>query len=517
MSQLLTPEEKLAHVEELFVGLGYEHAQLRREFPVLTTAGLVKAPLVAFASDHQHDMTTSALVGAPINGTGPTSYLELARALASPIAFLAADEHVEVWRVAAHTTADEPLHRVTYDQRRIEGRLRAVLDPERLAAQKNEAQQLSLFERRDDLLAYARAVTTEILSARVDTAMRFAVKSLNPSIHPTAPREAARMVVGAVSALMIGDKHFAAVEPGSELAIARKMYPDYFEWMTDLDPYQRDVLSEVSGLLRTDLSYEPLDASIVSGVYEQVMAEQPERKRLGIFYTPPWLASRIVSQIPIEHISPDERCVLDPACGSGTFLLASYDRLIGAMPRSWPHAERAAVARSKLAGADTDEFAVEISRLALLLNAQPDGNGFDVLVRDISEPTVEAVTASIVVTNPPWRHTRSFRGSRHEVSDDFVLRLLDLVSPEGFLSVVLPVGFCHRGRAGKQDKLSPRGHRCSNSGAYQRTPSGTLDSLRASYSCNLRPKPGPMYFGALWEGQAGTTGSGKARLEMKPT
>jgi hypothetical protein len=471
LSATLEIEGRIVHLQVLFEDVGYGEAHIRRDFPVLTLTGTESAPLAAFSAAERHDVTTSTMLGAATNGVGPSAHLNVARALASPVAFIAGDASIDIWKVGVAPEADEPMHSLTYGESSIQGRLRSALRSDRLLAAKDPNPQMSLIAESDDLLAYARRVTTNVLSDRVSVAMQHALTRLRaprdstvPSVRAQKPREdparrASGLVVGAVAALMVADKTGPHGDP-SEFDVARSQYPTYFSWLSDLTERECEVLGEVRGVLREDLNYEPLDATVVSGVYEQVMADRPERKRLGIFYTPPWLARRVMERVPIEDIPPDDRLVCDPACGSGTFLLAAYDRLYGALPTRLGEHGRRAKAQSQLAGYDTDEFAVEIARLALLVSSLPIAGAFDVNSRAIEDAAHALPTATrptCVVTNPPWRHTRSKDGRRHEVSDEFLVRLMDLVKPNGFLAAVLPVGFLSsRKSADVRDQLTRR-------------------------------------------------------------
>src|SRR3712207_3004908 len=46
--------------------------------------------------------------------------------------------------------------------------------------------------------------------------------------------------------------------------------------------------------------------------------------------------------------------------------------------------------------------------------------------------------AAAVVSNPPWRDVRSESGSRKQVADAFLLRMVDFARPGGFFGAVVP-------------------------------------------------------------------------------
>lgn len=77
-----------------------------------------------------------------------------------------------------------------------------------------------------------------------------------------------------------------------------------------------------------DFRYIPVE--LVSAVYDRFLGEkEAERRETGAFYTPMFLADTVVSQV-WDMLSPavrDQGRFLDPACGSGVFLVRSFQRL----------------------------------------------------------------------------------------------------------------------------------------------------------------------------------------------
>jgi hypothetical protein len=74
--------------------------------------------------------------------------------------------------------------------------------------------------------------------------------------------------------------------------------------------------------------YIPIE--LVSAVYDRFLGEkEEERREQGAYYTPMFLADTVVSQV-WELLPPEVRengQFLDPACGSGVFLVRSFQRL----------------------------------------------------------------------------------------------------------------------------------------------------------------------------------------------
>jgi SAM-dependent methyltransferase len=95
------------------------------------------------------------------------------------------------------------------------------------------------------------------------------------------------------------------------------------------------------------------------------------RHRLGEYYTPDWLAERVVTMVTgaRERIDPSVR-VLDPACGSGTFLAEVITRMVAGSGRLDP--DRAVVAITEnVVGFDLSPLAVQASKVNYLLAIAP--------------------------------------------------------------------------------------------------------------------------------------------------
>ena len=70
------------------------------------------------------------------------------------------------------------------------------------------------------------------------------------------------------------------------------------------------------------------DEDILKGVYQELI-DLDTRHALGEYYTPDWLCERIVKEFDFK---PTDK-ILDPSCGSGSFLRAAIHRLKRTKPR----------------------------------------------------------------------------------------------------------------------------------------------------------------------------------------
>ena len=75
-----------------------------------------------------------------------------------------------------------------------------------------------------------------------------------------------------------------------------------------------------------DSTGNKLPNDVAAILYETIIPPD-ERRQLGEYYTPNWLARSIVRELVTE---PLNQHVLDPACGSGTFVAEAITHFIEA-------------------------------------------------------------------------------------------------------------------------------------------------------------------------------------------
>jgi len=114
----------------------------------------------------------------------------------------------------------------------------------------------------------------------------------------------------------------------------------------------------------------------------ELEAKRLKRKQQGIYYTPKFVVDYIVRETVgrfLKEQSHNEIVnikILDPACGSGSFLIRAYDELLnyhayqkGKSPAELDQWERLPILTGNIFGVDLDRQAVEIARLNLLLRS----------------------------------------------------------------------------------------------------------------------------------------------------
>lgn len=110
----------------------------------------------------------------------------------------------------------------------------------------------------------------------------------------------------------------------TEAGIYGVVESDFFDWIVEVDGGETFVRTLAKRLSR--FVWSDVDQDVLKILYENFIGAET-RKRLGEYYTPDWLADAVVSNaIP----DPLNSRVLDPACGSGTFLFHAIRRYIAA-------------------------------------------------------------------------------------------------------------------------------------------------------------------------------------------
>jgi len=117
------------------------------------------------------------------------------------------------------------------------------------------------------------------------------------------------------------------------LNITNFLEGDLFAWYTSVwtDPVERLVRRMVAKLDDYNpgtMSEDPVTSrDLLKKLYQQLFPKSV-RHDLGEYYTPDWLAEHVLNELGYTG-DPDKR-LLDPACGSGTFLVMAINRI-----KSW--------------------------------------------------------------------------------------------------------------------------------------------------------------------------------------
>ncbi len=115
-----------------------------------------------------------------------------------------------------------------------------------------------------------------------------------------------------------------------------------------------------------DFEYIPVET--LSAIYEQFISD---RKKKGAVYTPEILADYLISELETYKELNREMKVLDPACGSGVFLVLAYRRLIEKemvrLGRSLKPQELLDILQSSIFGVEREQDACFVTEFSLIL------------------------------------------------------------------------------------------------------------------------------------------------------
>lgn len=142
------------------------------------------------------------------------------------------------------------------------------------------------------------------------------------------------------------------------LNVVRFVEGDFFYWVATpeffglLAPALRELFNQIR-----EYDFSDVEEDILKGVYQELI-DPGTRHALGEYYTPDWLCERIVDELHLERHSQ----VLDPACGSGSFLRATVARF----KREWPDMKPQQIA-NQVKGIDVHPLSVQIAKTTLLL------------------------------------------------------------------------------------------------------------------------------------------------------
>jgi len=99
-------------------------------------------------------------------------------------------------------------------------------------------------------------------------------------------------------------------------------------WADNIEEAVREVISVLANYSLVTLEVDPEQTrDLLKKLYQNLMPKDL-RHNLGEYYTPDWLAERLLDQLDSGKFkgNPDKR-LLDPACGSGTFLVIAIQKI----------------------------------------------------------------------------------------------------------------------------------------------------------------------------------------------
>lgn len=228
-------------------------------------------------------------------------------------------------------------------------------------------------------------------------------------------------------------------------------------------------------------SFDVIPVQTISSIYEQFFHVELEearakksgksKKASGTHYTPHHLVEFLMDEVlPWEGVDHDV-AILDPACGSGIFLVEAYRRLIARWMQAHPERERPLAADLKqlltknIFGVDSNEEALRVAGFSLYLAMCdyleprhiwqqvkfPPLRGHNLHASDFFVEGAPFAKRSydLIVGNPPWESSLSDDAQKYaatspvnipdkQIALAFLLKAPDLCAPRGQLCLVEP-------------------------------------------------------------------------------
>jgi type I restriction-modification system DNA methylase subunit len=286
--------------------------------------------------------------------------------------------------------------------------------------------------------------------------------------------------------------------------------------LCDILVIDNDVLKEIIELLyqTKDLSlsydFSAIEADVLGNIYEQYLGHilkkskkrakitsgKTHRKEQGIYYTPTYIVDYIVRNtlgeiLKKRGIRVDELKILDPACGSGSFLIKAFDVFNEYWKKKDKHYSQARfditgkgitftrkvkILENNIFGVDLDRQAVEIAQLNLLLKIAEKGHRLPLLQQNIKcgnslideihilpdkafkweeqyKEIMENGGFDVIIGNPPWgadfdNDEKDFLSEEYCVSKQninsfelFLRKLISLLNHSGVIGFLIPRNF----------------------------------------------------------------------------
>ena len=152
------------------------------------------------------------------------------------------------------------------------------------------------------------------------------------------------------------------------------------DWVLDLsdDTLSRTIEWAMFRFARFD--FTTIRGDILTGIYDRFL-DPAQRKAQGEYYSPPSIARYMLDRL---DLAPEDT-VLDPACGSGTFLIERYQQAVGEdADRGLATYTDACTVVERTAGNDLNPFSAVLTQIQLLFHLL----SFGPQVRDEGFPAI---------------------------------------------------------------------------------------------------------------------------------
>jgi SAM-dependent methyltransferase len=147
---------------------------------------------------------------------------------------------------------------------------------------------------------------------------------------------------------------------------------DFFKWYVEawddrIAAAMRETIRVLANYSLITLDVDPNVTRDILKILYQGLVPKRLRHNLGEYYTPDWLAERLIDMTVVGDLKPTDK-ILDPACGSGTFLVLCIRKMREyARKKMLPESEVLDKILLNVVGFDLNPLAVISSRTNFLL------------------------------------------------------------------------------------------------------------------------------------------------------
>ena len=263
------------------------------------------------------------------------------------------------------------------------------------------------------------------------------------------PKELFRLVFRFIAAKTLGDRkhrgNWESDNPEEVLQAVEEYYNTAKEKLASPLITDRHTLQTAWEVISGSLHFQNLSADDLAYVYENTLITPKTRKTYGVHSTPPAIAEYLVRKLPFEALPQEKRRVLEPCAGHGIFLISAMRHLRNLLPESMSYVQKHDYLQKRLVGIEIDPFAVEVSRLSLMLADYPNKNNWKLYNEDVFETGLlenELKKADCVLCNPPYedfsQEARGLYENYQSVHQPLEILLRVLSKPPALLGFVLP-------------------------------------------------------------------------------
>ena len=238
-----------------------------------------------------------------------------------------------------------------------------------------------------------------------------------------------------------------------------------------------------------DYDFASIRTETLSAIYEMFLHNEDKNagKNFGTFYTPPYLADYVLDRLEEQTPLNDGIRVLDPATGSGVFLVGAYRRIVEAsLPKGTPHLPLQELHRlmtTNIFGVELNSTACHVAAFSLYLTmldyvdptevsdyarwpvlvGRPrlfppmlkagSGGSANIRVGDFFSQVAADIRCDVVIGNPPWVQLKNLRShaaedylksTRYPIGDQQAAELFlwkafaEHLNDGGFMGLLLP-------------------------------------------------------------------------------